>query len=211
MGKNKHELKLKPQNQPPYNQSKRGLSKGVKLFLLLAIVAVAVTVWVFTSQSAPQATLETGYPTNVAGITYTDATVSSDGSRVSLPYSFANSSKLVFIDLKLQEPTSEVTFQGRSIPLALYKGGNYLPLVVISTPQQQIISGIRVCEPCGSFSFHIKEGKYLECDACRTRWDIETFAGVSGGCTGYPPPKLSNVVGDKVEIDLSSLPIKILA
>jgi len=64
-------------------------------------------------------------------------------------------------------------------------------LIIISTPKGKTISGIRVCEPCLSFSFQMIEGKYLRCDLCGTLWDIETLQGISGGCMNYPPPKLT--------------------
>ncbi|MGZ4850701.1 MAG: Fe-S-containing protein [Candidatus Bathyarchaeia archaeon] len=50
------------------------------------------------------------------------------------------------------------------------------------------------------------QGKNLKCDVCGAEWDVETFAGVSGGCQSYPPPKLTaTATGANLEIDLSSL------
>ena len=54
--------------------------------------------------------------------------------------------------------------------------------VSFDIPKGKTIGGIRTCEPCNGFSFHIVQGKYLSCDACGTLWDIETLQGVSGGC-----------------------------
>jgi len=153
--------------------------------------------------------LQSGQQQTVAGIFYSSPTIISNGTKVSLPLSFVEKNKLVFLDLKLEKQIREFTYQGRTIPLYLYRGGEYLPLVIISTPSQKVISGIRVCEPCGSFSFHIVQGKYLDCDACHTKWDIETLKGLSGSCTNYPPPRLTSSVGDSIEIYLSPLGIKV--
>jgi len=127
---------------------------------------------------------------------------------VTVPTSFVNSNKLVSVDVKLQAPMSTLTYQDRTIPLSYYRNGEYLPLILISTPSGNIVAGIRTCEPCGSFSFHIVPGEILQCDACGTQWKLEDFAPVSGGCLTYPPPKLTATVSDNVEVDLSSLAIK---
>lgn len=216
MGKNKrgkYGTKVRPgyQSQPFRRSKNKKLSARVKVLFLFSITAIGAAIWFFTSQSAQTPSGTTPYPNNVAGVFYTNPTITSDGAGATLDSSFVNTSKLVFVDLKLERQTSELTYQGRTIPLASYKNGNYLPLVVISTPQQKVIAGIRVCEPCGSFSFHIVEGKYLQCDSCGTRWDIETLTGVSGGCPGYPPPQLPATIGDNIGIDLSPLQIKMAA
>jgi len=192
------------QSQPVLGyKKKRGLSPGLKM--VLAILAVIIIIggtayWQLSSQE---------YSQTLSGIFYSSPTVTSEGTKVSVPYSFVDENKLVFLDLKLDSQAPELTYEGRAIPLFLYRGGEYLPLIIISTPSQKVISGIRVCEPCGSFGFHIVEGKYLDCDACHTKWDIETLIGVSGGCPNYPPPKLTSSVGENIEIDLRPLRIKV--
>lgn len=195
------------QSQQMRSAKRKRFSTGIIVLLLFAVIVVAAAIVVFSQPPQPQGATTT-YPNNVAGIFYDNSTIGSDGKLAKLPFSFANASKLVFVDLKLETQTNELTYQGRTIPLAYYKGGEYLPLVIISTPSGKTLTGIRVCEPCGSFSFHIKEGKYLECDSCGTRWDIETLQGVSGGCPDYPPPQLPTTIGEYIEVDLSSLPIK---
>lgn len=213
--KGKYGVKKRPgeqYQQPVHYAKKRKFSTGMKALLALSIVAIIAVAWVFSSQSSQPAQPTPSalpYPETVAGVFYTSPAITLNGARVTLPSSFVNTSKLVFVDLKLEKQTNELTYQGRSIPLGIYKGGNYLPLIIISTPSQKVISGIRVCEPCGSFSFHIVQGKYLDCDACGTKWDIETLKGVSGGCPDYPPPKLSAAVGENIDIDLSPLQLKV--
>jgi uncharacterized membrane protein len=151
------------------------------------------------------------YPGLIEGVFYLEPVVSTDGGKVTVPKEFVESNKLVFLDLKLEEPTEELVYQNRKIPLSLYADGKYLPLVIISTPKGKVFSGIRVCEPCGSFNFHIVEKKYLQCDACGTRWSIETFQGVSGGCVMYPPPGLVVSTANEVEVSLTSTGLRIQA
>jgi hypothetical protein len=146
------------------------------------------------------------YPSLVEGKFYTGHELTVDGSSVEIPAGYLDEKKLVYLDVKLEQPTEELIYLGRRIPLSMYKGGEYLPLILISTPQGKTLSGIRVCEPCGSFSFHVTDRKYLVCDACGTRWEIETLRGVSGGCQNYPPPRLTvDTLGQEVSISLLDL------
>jgi len=198
------------QPQQVFRIKKKGrLSKGMKILLAIFVVMIigGAAYWQLSSQSGQS--IQRQYPQTVAGIFYSTPTITSGGTKASLPYNFVDTKKLVFLDLKLETQANEITYQSRTIPLSLYQNGEYLPILVISTPLQKVISGIRVCEPCGSFSFHIVQAKYLDCDTCHTKWDIETLIGVSGGCPNYPPPKLTSSVGSSIEIDLSSLGIKV--
>ena len=173
--------------------------------VLLAVIGITMVIgFVYYSQSTGS-----NYPQNIAGVTYPNPSVSPGGAKVSLPSSFVSEKKLVFFDLKLKNQTGTLTYLGRTIPLSAYRNGEYLPLIVISTPTQKVFTGIRVCEPCGSFSFHAVDGKYLVCDACGTRWDLETMMGVSGGCVNFPPPRLSAQTGSNVDIDLTSIGLNI--
>lgn len=145
-----------------------------------------------------------------AGSFYSSPTISPDGTKVYVPLSFVEEQRLVFLDLRIENKLNEIAYKGRTIPLSLYKDGEYLPLIIILTPSRKIVAGIRVCEPCGSFSFHIIQEKYLECDACHTRWDVESLKGISGACTNYPPPELpSSLIEERIEINLSSLGIRV--
>ena len=213
-GKHGTQRSSEVQPLPVFEYKKRGvLSTGTKILLAVFVIIIigGVAYWQLSSQSGQsvQQPPVPPYPQTVAGIFYSSPTITSGGTKASLPYSFVDTKKLVFLDLKLENQTDELTYQGRSIPLNLYRNGEYLPLLIISTPLQKVISGIRVCEPCGSFSFHIVQGKYLDCDACHTTWNIETLIGISGGCTDYPPLKLTSSVGNSIEIDLSPLGIKV--
>ena len=219
--KEKYGLKNRPitKYQPAKNGKKGGLSNGVKVIIALSLLAVIAVAFSFTfssqpaqSSTSPSAqTSPQAYPQSVAPVFYTNPNVTSGGTKAAISSDFVEANKLVFVDLKLEQKTDTLEYQGRTIPLSLYKDGDYLPVVVISTPSGKTVTGVRVCEPCGSFSFHIVQGKLLQCDVCGTQWDVETFAGVSGGCTAYPPPKLSASVGDTVEIDLSPLQTTVTA
>ena len=196
------------QSQPIRRHNKARFSTGTKVLLAIFVILIigGVSYWQFGQPSNNGIQTQGQYPQTVAAVFYTNPTTKMNGTIASFPYEFAGARKLVFLDLKLKNPTNELSYQGHSIPLELYKGGQYLPVVVISTPLQKVIAGIRVCEPCGSFSFHIVQGKYLDCDACHTQWDIETLKGVSGGCPDYPPRKLPTSINNgNIEIDISPL------
>ena len=202
-----------PQYQPVVNhEHKNKMSTRMKMAVafLSIIILGGVAYWRFSAQKPqlPQ-TPQQVHPQTVAGKFYSAFTLSSDGTKTYFPITVIQNNELTFADLALESPTDEITYQGRTIPLNLYKSGKYLPLLIISTPSQKVIAGIRVCEPCGSFSFHIVEGKYLECDACNTKWDIETLTGVGGGCLNYPPPKLPTLVESDISVDISALGVNV--
>lgn len=195
---------------------KKRLSNAKKILLGLTLIAIIVGGASVALSQSPQAdvlqTQGSSYPKNVAPVYYTSAVLSSDGNKVTLPSSYANSSKLVFVDLKLQTPRETLAYQGRTVPLSIYRNGEYLPLVIISTPSGNTVAGVRTCEPCGSFSFHIVKGTNLQCDSCGTEWTLEDFAPVSGGCLSYPPPKVTSTTnGDSLEIDISALQVQLAA
>jgi len=188
-------------------KKKKGTPGWIKALAALFFVGVVVFgVWQSLPKESP---LQQAYPTYATGVFYNNPTITGGGTKIQVPYSFVKDKKIVFVDVKLVNQTNELQYQSRIIPLNLYKGGNYLPLIVLYTPQGKVIAGIRTCEPCGSFSMHIGEGRYLICDACGTKWDIETLKGISGGCPNYPPPKLTSSVNGNIEIDLSPLGIKL--
>ncbi|MCW4049587.1 MAG: DUF2318 domain-containing protein [Candidatus Bathyarchaeota archaeon] len=176
--------------------------------VIAAILVASVGYWALTTYGAGNTS---NYPNYIEGIMYTAPVVSADGGKVSIPAEFMEDNKLVFLDLELEEPTDELVYQGRTIPLAEYSDGEVLPLIIMSTPKGKTTAGIRVCEPCYGFSFHIVEKKYLQCDACGTRWNIETLQGVSGGCMDFPPPGLVVSTVSDIEVSLVSTGISVVA
>jgi len=212
--KRKHGYRRQHHPPTPIYKKKEtpGWVKTLVAILFIGVVGVGV-LQLLPKGSQPQPTSQPNpqqsYPTYATGAVYNNPTVTGDGTKIQLPLSFIKDKKIVFADAKLANQTNELQYQSRSIPLNLYRGGNYLPLIALYTPSGSVIAGIRTCEPCGSFSMHIGEGKYLICDSCGTKWDIETLKGVSGGCPDYPPPKLTSSVSGNIEIDLAPLGIKV--
>jgi hypothetical protein len=84
-------------------------------------------------------------------------------------------------------------------------GGNSLPLLAYVSPQGRLVVATSFCEPCRSDKFHI-EGNTLVCNTCFTRWDLDTLAGVGGGCMDYPPEEVTaQVQGDTVTVASAAL------
>ena len=164
-----------------------------------------------TTNPSPTTTPDstTSPPLSITAKFYDTPTISADGTKVTLPYSFVNDSKIVNVDLKLQTPATTIQVGERTITLSPYRDGNYLPLLIIITPQQNLIAAVRVCEPCHTFAHNIVNG-VLECDsACQSKWNWETLAGISGMCKDFPPPKLpASIEGNNIVIDFSQLQIK---
>ena len=217
----KYGVKIRPENQyEPVVPKRKAVSTGMKVLSGLALIAVIVIALSFSFSAQPQPS-PTGqqqnsqpssqaYPRSVNPVTYTTPTLSANGAKVTVPEAYVQSNKLVFVDLKLQVPMQTLEYQSRIIPLNIYRNGGYLPLIFISTPSGNTVAGIRTCEPCGSFSFHIVQGTNLQCDACGTEWTLENFTPVSGGCTTYPPPKLTATISeDNVEVNLSTLQVQL--
>lgn len=75
-----------------------------------------------------------------------------------------------------------------------------LPLMAYLTPSGKLITAVSMCEPCRSTKFHI-EGDIMVCNACSTKWELESLKGIAGGCLKYPPDVLSHTLqGNKVMI-----------
>ncbi len=80
-------------------------------------------------------------------------------------------------------------------------GSQTKPLLAYISPQGKLVTAISICEPCKSTRFHI-EGDILVCNTCATRWNLNTLAGISGGCIDYPPDEITNSVeGDNIYIE----------
>ncbi|MBT3283179.1 DUF2318 domain-containing protein [Candidatus Bathyarchaeota archaeon] len=188
----KNRNKRKRQQQ----EEKSGMDKNT--MVMGAILAIILGYWGLSQLGGND------FPEQITGVFYSDPVVSSETGRVTVPEDVVKMNKLTFVDLKLDNRTEGFTYMGREIDLTTYRDAEYLPLIIISTPKGKTISGIRVCEPCLSFSFQMIEGKYLRCDICGTRWDIETLQGIDGGCMNYPPPKLTTGILNGVVIEAGS-------
>jgi hypothetical protein len=71
-----------------------------------------------------------------------------------------------------------------------------LPLLAMISPSGRLITAVSVCEPCRSERFHSEPDGTLTCNVCNTKWDLETFQGISGGCPNYPPEELPHEIKD---------------
>ncbi|MEL1134652.1 DUF2318 domain-containing protein [Desulfitobacterium sp. THU1] len=84
-------------------------------------------------------------------------------------------------------------------------GGKALPLTALVRPDGSVVVAVSICEPCNSDSFRI-EGDIIVCNACNTKWELDSFKGIGGGCTDYPPDLLVYTQnGDKLEVDQAVL------
>lgn len=83
-----------------------------------------------------------------------------------------------------------------------YKDGSTTtPLLAYVTPSGNLKMAARICEPCNGYSFRV-EGDELVCNACGTRWELETSRGISGGCQTYPPDVLeATITGGQLVVD----------
>lgn len=100
-----------------------------------------------------------------------------------------------------------VTFDVPGISFTLNNGTPFenLPLMAYVSPQGNLVLARSLCEPCSGVAFHI-EGEELVCNACVTRWNLESLQGISGGCPDYPPETVQYEVNDgKMVIDMEVL------
>lgn len=108
-------------------------------------------------------------------------TAATEGGKVSISAEEVTSKKLVAWDYK--------------------KGNVTTPLLAYATPSGTLKVASRMCEPCNSTSFRV-EGDQLVCNACGSRWELESSKGISGGCLNYPPEVLpSSLVDGKLVVD----------
>jgi len=196
MGKKKSR-KNRNKRKRQQQEEKKGLDRNT--MVMGAILVIVLGYWGLSQMGG------NNYPEQITGMFYENAEVSSETGRVTVPEDVVEMNKLTFVDIELDTRTENFTYMGREIDLTTYRDAEYLPLIIISTPKGKTISGIRVCEPCLSFSFQMLEGKYLRCDRCGTLWDIETLQGLSGGCMNYPPPKLTTGIMNGVVIEAGSI------
>ena len=81
------------------------------------------------------------------------------------------------------------------------QNGKKVALTAWVAQNGELSSAVSLCEPCRGYKFHI-EGNDLVCNACGTRWTLDTLQGISGGCLTYPPDRLKyEVVDGKILLD----------
>jgi hypothetical protein len=80
--------------------------------------------------------------------------------------------------------------------------GELLPLIAYVKPSGALFVGVSYCPPCEGEGQHIAADGTLTCDACGTKRDLETNAGISGACQLYPLDEIPVTVdGDVITAD----------
>lgn len=156
----------------------------ILLFVLVAVAGVAT--FVLLNQSSVTAVqrweggnYNIGKSRDYDGRTINMTTVANsvEDGKIKFPLEEVINKELVYTVYKNKE--------GRELPLV----GTETPLLAYISPAGRLVTALAICEPCRSLSFHI-EGNKLVCDTCGTRWLLNDLAGISGGCTLYPPEEL---------------------
>lgn len=149
------------------------LVAGAIVFVLLAIGGFALART--GSQPAPDRTAVAGSQDySGANVEMTDVQASVKAGEISVPLSVLKDKRLLYFKYTV--------------------GGKDVPLMAMITPSGKVFTGSSMCEPCKSDRFHTEPDKTLTCNACGTKWDLETLKGISGGCPNYPPQELKNQV-----------------
>ncbi len=162
-----------------FADEQRGGSRplGSRFYLTVGVIGlVVIFVGLMTFQN-------TGTPNaSAAALQQVSAsTAATEGGKVSISLDEVTSKKLVAWDYK--------------------KGSVTTPLLAYTTPSGAVKVASRMCEPCNSTSFRV-EGTQLVCNACGSRWELESSKGISGGCQAYPPEVFpASVVDGKIVVD----------
>lgn len=82
----------------------------------------------------------------------------------------------------------------RLLAFSYKKDGMDVPMLAMVTPSGRLFTGSAKCEPCNSRRFHTEPDGTLTCNACGTKWDLESLQGISGGCPNYPPQEMTNSI-----------------
>jgi len=83
--------------------------------------------------------------------------------------------------------------------------GKKLPIMAVKTSKGDINIMPRICVPCRSEGWHLKDD-VLICDACGTTFDANTGGGISGACKNYPKALIpyENIDG-KIVFDIADV------
>jgi len=156
------------------------LSKSKK-FHLIALLAVALPVsWWILRESPPTGSEGTPRSPVMENVSYQGRSVAMTKVEaivgkgvVEVPVDLVKEKKLIYFEYR--------------------QGDTRIPMLAYITPSGRLVAAVSICEPCNSTSFHI-EGNEMVCNACFTRWNLETLKGISGGCLNYPPDVLPHFI-----------------
>jgi len=112
----------------------------------------------------------------------------------------------VLSETQVTIPLSQV--KGAKIALAQYapEGQAPLPLIAYVKPSGGLFVGVSFCAPCQGEWQTIQADGTLTCNACGTKRDLESQAGISGSCKLYPIDELPvSVEGDTIIIDRAAV------
>lgn len=176
----------------------------VRKLLVAGVVATVVIVGSFVGYQRWDASRQVGGVTVATDVQYSvgktemvalkGVTQTADG--VSFSLADVKKNAIVSLEYKRTQP----------MPAALQEvTGDLLPLISYISPNGRLVVATSLCEPCRSTKFHIEENS-LTCDVCFTRWDLDTLAGIAGGCVDYPPEEVqAEVSGDEVFVPAADL------
>ncbi len=175
-----------------------GLLKGKRKFSRTLLIAAAVVIVIGASSTwmlgedadaqiqplpPPQPVDKTDYWSRATRMT--DVTAKVENGIISIPLDVVKEKKIVRFE-----------YQGN---------GKRIPLLAYVAPSGKVVTAVSVCEPCRSTRFHVRE-KVIVCNACYAEWNLETLAGIKGGCLKYPPDVIPNKV-DKGQILIDEKPV----
>lgn len=177
----------------------------VRKVMIIGVLATVLIVGSFVGYQAWDSSRQAGGVTVATDVQYpagkaemvamTGANQTADG----ISFSLAELKKAAIVSLDYQRTNP--------MPAAFQEvtGGNVLPLLSYISPKGRLVVATALCEPCRSTEFHIEENA-LTCNACFTRWDLDTLAGIGGGCVDYPPEEVAaEVSGDVVSVPVADL------
>lgn len=196
------------ESQAPLSKREKFEQAGrfpIKKVAIIGVAAVIVIVGaVLGYYFATTAPAVGGEVVEEGGVDYAGGTV--EMVALSAPAITADTIELSAAEIREKKIGGFVYYRDTAMP-AGYDNieGNGLPVLAYVSPSGRLVVASSLCEPCHSYVFHIEDDN-LVCNACFTRWKLDTLEAVSGGCQIYPPEELETVVdGDKVIIQKSVL------
>lgn len=172
-----------------YDGRSRGVSSGglnPTALIAVAGIAVAVVLVAFIAVGPNEASPSTPLPggASAQSIQLVPATTGAvEDGKASVSLEEVRAKGMVYWDFKQAD-------------------GKTTPLMAYFAPSGAAKVAVRICDGnCNDLSFRI-EGNQMVCDACGTKWDLETVRGISGSCQGTPPKLLpSRIVDGKLIAD----------
>jgi hypothetical protein len=79
--------------------------------------------------------------------------------------------------------------------------GQVISMMAYIKPSGKLFTGVSFCPPCQGKYQHFEADGTLTCNACGTKRDPETEAGISGACKLYPADEIAHkLVGDTIQL-----------